>query len=74
MNDQRTMLSVALLLVLGSLLLVAAWPQGEVFAQDLVRLTIINPSSQEVWLELSGPQYYNLRAGAGETKVYNLWC
>ena len=67
MKIQRTISGIVLLLVLGSLLFVAALPQENVFAQDL---TISNPSSRDAWLELSGPAFYNLRVNAGETKVF----
>jgi hypothetical protein len=70
MKIQRTIPGIIFLLMLGSLLFVAAMPQQDVLAQDLVRLTIINPSSQDAWLELSGPAFYNLRVLAGETKVF----
>lgn len=70
MKIQRTIPGMVMLLILASLLLVSAFPQGNAVAQDLVRLTINNPTSRDVWLKLEGPAVYNLRVNPGESKTF----
>jgi len=60
-----------ILVVLLSTLLVATLPQEVVFAEDVVRLTIINYSDRDIWLKLEGPKsVYNLHVPPGETRAY----
>jgi len=71
MNTKPTFRGILFLITLASFLLAAALPQDVVFAQDVVRLTIINHSTRDIWLNLKGPiSVYNLHVRAGETRSY----
>lgn len=68
----RSFFRGAALLTIALALLVGAWlPQRSAqAAEDVVRLTINNNSSRDVWLQLDGPAYYYLHVKAGESKRY----
>ena len=70
MKIQSTISGIVFALIFISVLIVSSLPQDRVFAQDLIRLTISNPTSRDVWLKLEGPAIYNLRVLPGETKTF----